>query len=879
MSNYSWVNTFKAVSDWIANYEDRQPELVQILRDIGIEKGLEDELTNGSSIPLTVIDPFTFIATFMKYGATKRIELFSALIDRIRISIQTPTGFDGVPSAQPLKVWLFPYDKERTEDMIPNLWSLFHQSRTGQIKGELFNKILEIPNIGFAKLTECLFYLAPDQYFPVDSQTKPWLTAHGRTLPHESWEGYRDLLDWIQEYSDQPFFEISHQAWLDNKTGKSHATFSAKKADDYLNQRYPATRSGTSHLTAFKTSHGRQLAFDPGKNPESKTLVKIFVDTLPPEDTFPDVDEYSAGKSRNHHLKTHAPALSQANQAWLVSLTSLKQLEALCDWYEGNSEKESRMMDSSTKKSSSITALNQILYGPPGTGKTYATTEKAVALADSQWMVEQKKAGLNDADLRNQIKRRYEELVADKRIAFTTFHQSFSYEDFIEGIRAKTDEESSLVNYSVEPGIFKEIALQADKDFVGGKSLGLSDSPTIWKISIGPKHEKEMRDRYINCGEARIGWNDTGDLSLELDEREPAQQAFWDSLSNRNHAAINAFSSDIKIGDVLLCLKDAETIQAVGVVISDYSFDEQAYYAKTDYAHVRKVNWLLTNIELNILPLNSDKRMVQQTVYPLSRINWSILVAELRNQNVPLPFSEDDNVNKKRNYVLIVDEINRGNISRIFGELITLLEPDKRKGGADERTVTLPYSKEPFSVPDNLYVLGTMNTADKSLAQLDLALRRRFEFVELMPDPELLEGISVHGVDMAELLKVLNQRIEVLLDRDHTIGHAYFWQLHSVETESERHSILADIFAKRIIPLLQEYFFSDWERIGWVLNDSEKPESNRFIELQNVGTSLENLFPANITSQITDRRYRINKKAFMEPGAYRGILPGAGASA
>ncbi|WP_320157858.1 AAA family ATPase [Psychrobacter urativorans] len=154
------------------------------------------------------------------------------------------------------------------------------------------------------------------------------------------------------------------------------------------------------------------------------------------------------------------------------------------------------------------------------------------------------------------------------------------------------------------------------------------------------------------------------------------------------------------------------------------------------------------------------------------------------------------------NYVLIIDEINRGNISRIFGELITLLEPDKRKGGSDTRKVILPYSKSPFSVPSNLYVLGTMNTADKSLAQLDLALRRRFDFIELLPQPELLEGVEVYDIEIADLLEVINQRIEVLLDREHTIGHSYFWSLKDLNTDKEREIELGNIFKRRIIPLL-----------------------------------------------------------------------------
>ena len=223
------------------------------------------------------------------------------------------------------------------------------------------------------------------------------------------------------------------------------------------------------------------------------------------------------------------------------------------------------------------------------------------------------------------------------------------------------------------------------------------------------------------------------------------------------------------------------------------------------------------------------------------------------------------------NHVLIIDEINRGNISRIFGELITLLEPDKRKGGTDAREVILPYSKLPFSVPSNLYVLGTMNTADKSLAQLDLALRRRFDFIELLPKPELLDGITVYGIAVSEILTVMNQRIEVLLDREHVIGHSYFWSLKDLDSDDEREIELGNIFKRRIIPLLQEYFFSDWERIGWVLNDPSKHTSEQFVQTGKITPTVSELFHSSIKG-LNDRRYLINETAFNNPESYRKIL-------
>lgn len=163
-------------------------------------------------------------------------------------------------------------------------------------------------------------------------------------------------------------------------------------------------------------------------------------------------------------------------------------------------------------------------------------------------------------------------------------------------------------------------------------------------------------------------------------------------------------------------------------------------------------------------------------------------------------------------YAIFIDEINRGNISAIFGELITLLEPDKRLGQPNAIKVRLPYSKEEFWVPSNLDIYGTMNTADRSVEALDTALRRRFHFVELMPQPELLTDIEFEGFNMSEVLTTINQRIEFLLDRDHTIGHSYFMGLQSGDTVG-----LQSAFENKVIPLLQEYFYQDYEKIALIL--------------------------------------------------------------
>ena len=228
---------------------------------------------------------------------------------------------------------------------------------------------------------------------------------------------------------------------------------------------------------------------------------------------------------------------------------------------------------------------------------------------------------------------------------------------------------------------------------------------------------------------------------------------------------------------------------------------------------------------------------------------------------------------KNNRYAMVIDEINRGNISKIFGELITLIEIDKREGSKNEIVLTLPYSGETFSVPSNIDIIGTMNTADRSLALVDTALRRRFEFVELMPDPELLKGIIVEKngikINMENLLKMLNRRIEALYDRDHTIGHAYFLKLQDVAAENQ-FDILKSIFKDCIIPLLQEYFFEDWHKIHLVLGDNQKKTIPQFFKAPPGKSSL---FGNESDSEQDDiqPKYALNIDALDHPESYQSI--------
>ncbi|MCY7222381.1 McrB family protein [Streptococcus cristatus] len=226
---------------------------------------------------------------------------------------------------------------------------------------------------------------------------------------------------------------------------------------------------------------------------------------------------------------------------------------------------------------------------------------------------------------------------------------------------------------------------------------------------------------------------------------------------------------------------------------------------------------------------------------------------------------------KSNKYVFIIDEINRGNISKIFGELITLIEDSKRDGEEEAMSVTLPYSQEEFSVPKNVYILGTMNTADRSIALMDTALRRRFEFIEMMPKEKLLD-IAIDNVNVKQMLKAMNQRIEVLYDREHTLGHAFFMPLKNKEKETINQ--LASIFKNKIIPLLQEYFYEDYEKIMLVLGiDPQNTDPNKFISVKSNGALFNNSLDIDLNPT-----YQINEKAFQTPDNYMTIYDGASSS-
>lgn len=507
-------------------------------------------------------------------------------------------------------------------------------------------------------------------------------------------------------------------------------------------------------------THGRQFAVvvnDLDKDTgtftaqQTRVLLEFSPNSIQDTEIGPADDYYNGGsvdrtKSRLKPPRQHS-----------VYVGSEEALQSLLKWYAGANAitpapdlQASGMTETKASNSMTTTAQNVILYGPPGTGKTYSTVVKAMSLIDGTAYRPE-----ISADEYERLKQRFDALKAEGQIEFVTFHQSYGYEDFMQGLRPTV--EDGQVRYEVRDGVLKRIA------------------------------ERALNNFELSGTGARSSVDDEATFQTALKNLQVAIEA-----GDEARSTMTIFSGP----------KAKVIIEPDGKRL----FFNVPSTGKPWRIHIKKLRALWPRRHEIHVP--SD----------IGGFNSSYWWAGLNLLKSHVDESKQPKVTPEptKQYVLVIDEINRGNVSKIFGELITLVEADKRIGARYETRVTLPNADmeddaEPFGLPVNLHIVGTMNTADRSIALLDTALRRRFQFEEIVPRPELLRN-DVGGVNLQSLLKVLNERIETLYDRDHMIGHAYLIDVENLEQ-------LEAAFRYRVIPLLQEYFYENWSKVRVVLND------------------------------------------------------------
>lgn len=444
---------------------------------------------------------------------------------------------------------------------------------------------------------------------------------------------------------------------------------------------------------------------------------------------------------------------------------------------------------------------NIVLQGAPGTGKTYRVPELVVRLCNQEF----------DADnaTRKELMEEYNQLKRERQVMFTTFHQSMDYEDWLEGLRPVV--ENNQVTYEIEQGIFKKLCDEADKPILAKKNIGISDDATIWKVSLCGTGDNPVRRDCMANGYIRIGWDGYGENITE--------ETDWSIHDGEGRAILNAFMNTMKIGDVVMSCFSSRTIDAIGIVTGDYEWHDEF----ANYKRLRKVKWLVKDINEDIVTMNDGRTMTLGTVYRLNAMTLEKVKMLLDKYEVSKTLSKNT-----KPYVIVIDEMNRGNVAKVFGELITLLEPDKRKGMKNAESVILPYSKKPFYIPSNVYVIATMNTADRSLGTIDYAIRRRFAFVTMKPyelneehfHADLFRKVSELFIanydeyadsDFDDRIKLVSAETlcEEYRPEDVWIGHSYF----IMEDDNE----VKNRLEFEIIPLLEEYV-----RDGVLTNEAQE---------------------------------------------------------
>lgn len=831
-NNFTWLPTHQGIVNYLKDKKDQQTELIELLKAAGAE-GFTDKEAADKEIPLSVMDPFTFFCYIYKYGVGRRLSILQNLAKQLDLPI--PQDANGVPSVNALKVWLFPYQYERNSNELDTLWEFFYAVIEDRITEELFSKVKAIHNVGYAKLTEALFNVRPETYLPINRRTRPFLKkVLGISPEFSSWAAYQSVLEEVGTQYPEPFYQISYEAAgfvdeiINTSFHKVKDLFEEEVLDTYFNflieiiQYFNLSKGDPRIVFSIRPGWlnftvGQRYCwniFSSGKEGTYGVIsTKKLVDTSKSykgDNThafYNYMDEFNPGPyKKNSIFKAIENELKRTNKSSFLEYND----EEFTDYifskiFEPNSMKHKQ-------------SLNTILYGPPGTGKTYLTTDLAVQIIKPEEFVEGDHA---------HNKTIFDELVKQERVVFTTFHQSTSYEDFIEGIKPvmaeeETEDESGDIQYEIQNGIFKQLIEKIENR----KKLKETDAPSfdipkekfeqpVNKISLGDSTNESDQKIYEYCIQndcIAIGFGEDIDFTgitdtIEIRERFKKAGIDVESASDFNVAAIQRLILWMQPDQLVLVSNGNKRIRAIGEVSGDYYFDKDT---PIRYSQFRKVNWLYTDIDIPIKEVY-PKQFSQQTIY---QMDGKAFDTEFFSNNKKIATNDDK-------YVMIIDEINRGNIAQIFGELITLLEEDKRDGEANALSVKLPYSKTRFSIPSNLYLIGTMNTADRSVEALDTALRRRFSFEEMMPQTAVIKDVLGdknvwNGFRISDVLATINGRIEILVDRDHLIGHSYFLDMKKVAPEKMEDALI-HIFVDKIIPLLQEYFYNDYVKIGMVL--------------------------------------------------------------
>lgn len=768
---FNWTTFYNEMAHWVLQYRNKQEYLCDVLHKIGEERDLIDEDKDGKK-PLRVMEPFTFFAFFQRLKkAETRAILLKKLKDEVGLKSEMPGGYAGQPSAQPMAVRFFPKEKDRKGHEIDLFWDLAEQAVNGNLKEETFMGVLALPGIQIAKLTQGLFWLNPIDFYPIDAH-KGYLIKQGINIDVKSLKDYLAIVEQVKIKFEKPLYEVSHDAWKWTNESDIGEKGNGNKQKYWI---YAPGRNANK-WDEFYSAGIMALGWD-----ELKDL-RLYKENSEITKTIQKFEKSKSSKSNDTLANIEFRDIMSVGDYVIVKKGAKDLLgygKVSSDYYFDNERQD------------------------------YKHCRKVEWLKKGNWdaghnLVQKTLTNITKYKTEDPPYTNYYErllgIMGEKIVTTTT--KSLNQILFGPPGTGKT--------YNAIPLALKII----DKDF----RIKETYSSEEWRI---------VKERFDELQEA-------GQIEFVTFHQSMCYEDFVEGIKPTDDVGKvyyeivdGIFKSICKKAGTKNELNFENSYSRFITVIGNENSDYFKLLTKTD-----KPFWLKVNSKgnLNIYTTENKNHQGVLTKENLKEfadgknrfLGWEgyagAIIKYLKDKFNLQEIKEDNTV---KNFVLIIDEINRGNVSAIFGELITLLEPAKRIGGTEHLKIKLPYSKTDFEVPANLYIIGTLNTADRSVEALDTALRRRFSFVEMPPLPDLIAEKTDDGIELRKILTTINSRIEILLDKDHLIGHSYFINVKSAVD-------LQNVFHNNIIPLLQEYFYGDYGKIGLVLGEDffVKPEKS-----------------------------------------------------
>jgi hypothetical protein len=775
MSTFTWIPFYKELASRVLEYRERQSELIAILKELKDQGRPVIRLTEkDDSVPLAVMDPFTFFASFNHHATDQnRRTILTAIKNRLQLQAEVPTDFDGIPIMDPRMSWFFPWQSKRKPDDIGALWS-FAEAIVGHapenVAPELFNRCIEVRCVSVINLTMGMFWMRPDTYIALDSRNRELLDVRGIAHDVRDWASYLQFLKAARSCLPETPYEFSHTAYV----GKPDRRYWVFQGNPAYYDVVGALRDGevktwqvNQHKKDIHTGD-TVIIWVTGDTPGCYALATVMSEVRTFEE---DLREASYRK--------------QAAKTTVMEGVTLRIDTNLCD------------RPVSKADIAGNPTFSDFSVGVQGTNlvATKAHYEGILALAEGRTGMRYWKVSHGKADF-----------TAEQRRTYLEQHTLHVHKNTKKGQGAE----------------FSTVMKEGDLFYL---CHGNDDGIRVFGRVTGPAGPSPHGDGWLQRK------YDVVFDGIKPSAKYTGVQKGWAPNYNSTCMAVpehelKLFESEILepfFGKRLTDIPPGETpepdpfLPSLNIILYGPPGTGKTFTLRDKYMKLFTERGVALNrCEFTTFHQSYSYEDFVEGIKPVMSEEAAETLAYRVKPGIFKTMVQRALADPSHRYAIFIDEISRGNIASIFGELITLIEEDKRKGAPNELRARLPYSREEFVVPKNLYIIGAMNTADRSVEALDTALRRRFTFVAIPPQPELIQQPANLDVDLQQLLRVINARIERLLDKDHCLGHSYFM---GIAPKSDPLAELRHVFGTKILPLLEEYFYGDPAKIGMVLGE------------------------------------------------------------